>query len=80
MKLYLTFKTPDVLEDAIREKAQQIADEAAEEKKLDNDELLQVYEATYDELKKAGEKWIACGEYINVEIDTDAATCVVRPA
>jgi len=79
MKLYLTFKTPDVLEDAASEQASRIRDEAGEENQLDPDELQDVYDKAFEKLMEVGKKWVRDGEYISVEIDVDGGECIVKP-
>ena len=69
MKVNLTFKTPDIVEDAIREAQQELertASEAAAEMHIDS-------------LRRLSRQFFHCGEYCTVELDTDAGTCTVVP-
>jgi len=58
MKVRLTFKTPDVVDDAIEQDG------------------LEDYEV---EIHKACDKWVRYGEYLTVEVDTEAGTATVLP-
>lgn len=79
MKIYLTFKTPDALEDAAREQAERVKEAAAEEDTLTTEEIEERYEKTYNEVLDAGKKWFQYGEYVNVVLDTETGTCTVKP-
>lgn len=77
MKFKVSMKDPDTLSDAVREAvAKQVGsmpDIAADEKEL-------LVETRVDKVyHEACEKWFEYGEYLTVEIDTDAGTCVVVP-
>jgi len=81
MKFRVTMKTPDALDEAIQEIIQSDMvnelDDGSDANEilanLDDDEL----ERRIDEVKDACEKWFENGEYLTVEIDTEAQTCVV---
>ncbi len=76
MKVYLTFKTPDALNDAAREAAVR-AREQGEENQLSHDEIEEGADAAFNEVMEVGEKFIKYGETITVELDTTAKTCTV---
>jgi hypothetical protein len=75
MKVQITFKDPDVvlegIEDAVRKSlgADRSAWSLLEYKAIFDARLREVHE-------KVG-KWLRYGEYVDVEVDTDADTCVV---
>jgi hypothetical protein len=58
MKVKLTFKMPDAVEQALED----------------------IAEDDREEVRQACEKWVRYGEYITVEVDTEAGTCTVIPA
>jgi hypothetical protein len=82
MKFRVTMKDPDTLHDAIRKAVK------AELRKFDEEFEETEYAHTPEESaallerrceKHAGQcgRWFKYGEYLTVEIDTDAGTCVV---
>ena len=75
MKIRITMKDPDGVYDSI----QRVVDMALPEGLPENacDGLKRLRRGLAEE---AASKWIEYGEYITVEIDTDANTCVVVPA
>lgn len=46
----------------------------------DEDERGALKEVRRGKLTKAASKWLRYGEYLSVEIDTEAGTCTVLPA
>jgi hypothetical protein len=58
----VTMKTPDALSDAIDE-AVRINDEDCMEK---------------EDIERFAKQWFAYGEYVTLELDTEAKTCVVK--
>jgi len=58
MKVKLTFKMPDAVEQALED----------------------IAEDDREEVRQACGKWVRYGEYITVEVDTEAGTCTVIPA
>lgn len=73
MKFRVTMKDPDTLHDAIRG-----AVEADIEKlNLDEDEAEAVVEKRRAKVEAICSKWFGYGEYLTVEIDTEAKTCSV---
>lgn len=74
MKFRVTMKDPDTLGDAVHDA---VDSEVASMADLSQDEKESVAEKRSDEIYKACAKWFEYGEYLTVEIDTDAKTCVV---
>jgi hypothetical protein len=76
MKFQVTMKDPDVLSDAI-------ADAAHKESRiqgLSEREAAAVQNVKIDVMQTVAGEWFQYGEYLTVEVDTDAGTCVVvRP-
>lgn len=75
MKIKVTMKDPDVLDDAITEAVANGMGEAPR----DEDEREALAEVRREKARKLAAKWFEYGEYLTVEIDTDAGTCVVVP-
>lgn len=75
MKFKVTMKDPDTLLDSI---SRAVSEEIAA-LKLPPDEAEQVGEIRAEKASDACRKWFEYGEYLTVEIDTDAGTCVVVP-
>lgn len=73
MKIRVTMKDPDTLDDAVREAASESVAGIA----IDASEREALAEVRYDRLRESCGKWFKYGEYLTVEIDTDADTCVV---
>ena len=75
MKIQIYLKDPDTLNDAI--------DEAVEKNTVDTGygELVEgsIKEELKQEYKDLASTWFEYGEYVMLEIDTDAKTCVVLP-
>ena len=67
-------KDPDTLHDAIAD-----AVHADTESITDEDERTAVKEVRSDKFRAVARKWFKWGEYLTVEIDTDAQTCTVVP-
>ena len=76
MKFKVTMKDPDTLYDAIREA---VKDEVQKIEGVDAEEKEGIIETRIEDTAKAASKWFEYGEYITVEIDTEANTCVVVP-
>lgn len=74
MKFRVAMKTPDTLHDATQEAAQEWARSVTE---IDEEEREALAETRAEELREAASTWFRYGEYLTVEIDTDAGTCVV---
>lgn len=74
MKFRVTMKDPDTLHDAIHD-----AVKAIEIPGLDSEELSLVREKRFDTINELCGQWFKYGEYLCVEIDTDAGICTVVP-
>lgn len=75
MKFRVQMKDPDTLGDAI---AEAVAEDVAA---LSNDaeEREAVAAIRREKAENVAAKWFEYGEYLTVEIDTEAGTCVVVP-
>lgn len=76
MKFRVTMKDPDTLHDAINDA---VRAEVAKLELTDADEVEAVAENRREKVGKLCDKWFEYGEYLTVEVDTDAQTCVVVP-
>jgi hypothetical protein len=74
MKFRVTMKTPDALNDAIKE-----AIETVEIPYLDSEAADMVREKQVEMYKAMCARWFKGGDYLTVEIDTGAQTCTVVP-
>jgi hypothetical protein len=74
MKFQVTMKDPDTLIDAI-DNAHSSIDIA----NIDLDEKDMIIKKRKDEILSLCHKWFEYGEYLVVEIDTEAETCTVVP-
>jgi hypothetical protein len=75
MKFQVTMKTPDALGDAIHEASQALTIEGLDDEELEIERDEQAIKA-----RDLCDRWFRSGEYLTVEIDTDAETCVVVAA
>lgn len=75
MKFTVTFKDPDTLDDSIRDAV------CAEVAKmgLDEDEAGIVIGLRRERASAACSRWFEYGEYVRIEVDTDAGTAIVVP-
>jgi len=76
MKFRVTMKDPDTLHDAIREAVER---EVAAMPDLDDDEREAIIEKRNEKVSDKCDRWFKYSEYLTVEIDTEAMTCVVVP-
>ena len=74
MKFRVTLKDPDVLHDAINEAVVGVVNKMIG---LDADERDAVVDRRQEKIAGLCSQWFRYGEYLTVEIDTDAQTCVV---
>jgi hypothetical protein len=74
MKLKITLKDPDGVYEAIRIAAK---DSLSEIEGLDESEREELLEARHQKLSEQCADWIEFGEYVTIEIDTDAKTASV---
>ena len=72
MKIRVMMKDPDTLDDAIDE-----AIEADVASIADEEEREAVAEVRKERAHAVAKKWFEYGEYLQVEIDTEAKTCTV---
>lgn len=77
MKFKVTMKDPDTLGDAIDEA---VCADIAKIPGLDGEDREALYENRREAVSKITSKWFQCGEYLAVEIDTDARTITVCDA
>ena len=76
MKFTVSMKDPDCLHDAIREA---VSEEVNALKGLDEEEGQELVESRAGKVQDLCGKWFGYGEYLVVEVDTDAMTCTVIP-
>lgn len=76
MKFRVQFKDPDALGDQIDEAARNDTESLL---LLDADERDEVRKMRAFKFSKLCTQWFEHGEYLTVEIDTEAQTCVVVP-
>lgn len=74
MKFKVTMKDPDGVQDCLDEAAKEYAMSIPD---LTEDEREAVQEKRRDFIGAVVGKWFEYGEYLTVEIDTDAKTCTV---
>ncbi len=79
MKIRVTMKNPDTLHDAIADAAKEFIDSLAYAEKFDEEEKAHLIESRKERWAAIAKKWFQYGEYLTVEIDADAETCVVIP-
>lgn len=76
MKFLVTFKTPDALEESIREA---VLESMENLHSLSEREQEAAAKVRYEIVAEKCCRWFEHGEYVTVEVDTDAGTCVVVP-
>lgn len=72
MKFQITMKDPDGFYDCVRDAVKESLPAG-----LDDDEKETLLETRMDRVKTHLMKWFEYSEYLTVEVDTDAMTCVV---
>ncbi len=77
MKLKITLKDPDGVYDSIRDAAK---DSVRAVEGLDDDEREELLGSRHDKIAEQCKPWIDCGEYVRIEIDTEAGTATVCKA
>lgn len=89
MKIRLSFKTPDVGDEAVKEAKEDLRYHYLAEHGVDSitdlspeqeDELEECLGACQDEIEEVCEKWLSYGECITVELDTTSGAAEVLPA
>lgn len=76
MKFRVTMKDPDTLLDSVNEA---VMDDLKKVEGLNRVEIEAVADQRKEEFSDLCGAWFRYGEYLTVEIDTDAKTCVVVP-
>jgi hypothetical protein len=77
MKFKITMKDPDGVYDSVTEAAKQ---SAAEAKGIDETEREELQESRRETIDQDIRQWFKYGEYLTVEIDTEAKTATVLNA
>lgn len=77
MKLKITLKDPDGVYDSIMEAAE---DSTSDAQGLDDTELEKLVATRSEKLGEQCKPWIKHGEYVTIEIDTEAGTAIVCKA
>jgi len=81
MKLYIHMKTPDALDDAVIEYAEdklKSKDPNMIAAICDEEDFAFAIEDAKDEVKKILSKWFKYNEYATIEVDTDTKTAIVK--
>lgn len=76
MKFKVTMKDPDTLHDAIEDAVKEDLEKIAG---LDADDREALTEKRQEAARAVASKWFKYGEYLTVEIDTEAQTATVCP-
>lgn len=76
MKFKVTMKDPDTLHDAIQEA---VKAEVNKLQGLSEEEGQELIESRTERVAEECRRWFEYGEYLTVEVDTEAKTCVVLP-
>ena len=79
MKFRVSMKCPDALHEAVKEAVEESVDTSSVLGTLDGDEKDSIIESRIEKVRSLCSKWFKYGEYLEVEIDTEEATCVVVP-
>lgn len=74
MRFTVSMKDPDTLDDAINDAVIRSTEGNHD---LSPAERKAIQEVRREEAREVCERWFEYGEYLRVEIDTDAKTCVV---
>lgn len=74
MKIRVTLKDPDALQDAINEAVDEEIKKLDDILREDSEDISEVFE---EKAKNVAREWFKYGEYLTVEIDTSAKTCTV---
>lgn len=72
-KIKVTLKDPDVLYDAVEEQVE------SELQGMPDDEAEAVHDLRVEKYQEIASTWFEYGEYLTIEIDTDAKTARVVP-
>lgn len=74
MKIRVSFKDPDTLDDSIK---RAVDDSMKEIIGMPADEFEAIRETRLEREKERCAKWFKWGEYLTVDVDTEAGTCTV---
>ena len=74
MKIRVTFKTPDAVDEAIDDR---VARSMTRPEGVDQEEWNMILDARKEALRDRASEWFRWGEYCTVEWDTEANTCTV---
>lgn len=77
MKFRVTMKTPDELDDSIKEAVKALTERLMPSPDFSEEEREQVAEFRGRVVRAKCSKWFEHGEYLTVEIDTEEGSCVV---
>ncbi len=77
MILHITMKTPDCVENAIKDNKQALLEEYIDQEDVPNEDDILYEERVAAEVCA---RWFQYGEYLTVRVDTDAKTIEVLPA
>lgn len=77
MKFTVSMKNPDALDDAIQDAVRK---ELASNDGISADEVDILMEHRSEKVREVCKQWFEHGEYLTVEIDTQAGTCTVQRA
>lgn len=72
MKIRITYKDPDALQDCIKDALADLTIEG-----VNDEEMELIREKRQEEIAKMCGKWFEWGEYLNVEVDTEKETIKV---
>lgn len=76
MKVHVTMKNPDTLQDAILDAVKRDVASLG----LSPVEATAVVDLRFEAVSELAARWFRYGEYLDVEIDTEVETCVVLKA
>jgi len=79
MKIKIHLKDPDGVYESINCAAKRSVEEIIG-LKLSDSERESLVEGRHESMSESCSKWIKYGEYVTIEIDTDAGTAVVLPS
>ena len=77
MKIQITLKDPDGVYESIKDAAESSTGDI---EGLENDELDALAETRRETIEEQCNRWVKWGEYVTIEIDTEANTATVIPA
>lgn len=75
MKFIVSMKNPDALDEAIQEA---VRNDLKRSQDIAADEVDILMEHRCEKIRAICKQWFQHGEYLNVEVDTEANTCIVQ--